>query len=167
MGDQKFNRREDHAWRGRRRTEKFVGVCVILSGSVHGLVTPDHFNEWWGYGVFFLAAAIGLIGFGLALITDAIDPRYMPGDVQRVRWLMYAAGAAGNVGILVLYVVTRTRGIPLGPGAGVVETVGGLDLVAKATECLALVGLAILLVRTRPAARRSARTLHGPPVRGH
>jgi hypothetical protein len=162
VGDEKFNRGEDPAWGGRRRTEKFVGVCVIVSGSVHGLVTPDHFNEWWGYGVFFVVAAIGLIAFGLALITDAIDPRYMPGDVQRVRWLMYAAGAAGNVGILVLYAVTRTVGIPLGPQAGAVETVAAPDLVAKAAECLALLGLALLLVRTRPASRRPGRLAHGP-----
>jgi hypothetical protein len=140
---------------------------VIISGSVHGLVTPDHFNEWWGYGVFFLAAAICLIGFGLALVTDAIDPRYMPGDVRRVRWLMYAAGAAGNAGILLLYLLTRTVGIPLGPEVGTVETVGAPDLVAKATECLALAGLALLLLRTYPAGPRSARIARRFPVKGH
>ena len=34
-----------------------------------GLATQDHFREWWGYGVSFLATAICLIGFGLALPT--------------------------------------------------------------------------------------------------
>ena len=166
MGDQKSNRGGDPEWGGRRRTEKFVGVCVVVSGSVHGLLTPDHFQEWWGYGVFFLAATMGLIAFGLALITDAIDPRYMPGDVRRVRWLMYAAGAAGNLGILALYVLTRTVGIPLGPQAGEVETVGAPDVVAKVTESLAVVGLLVLLIRTRPASRRSPRLGHGFPERG-
>jgi hypothetical protein len=130
--------------------EKFVGVCVIASGSAHGLVTQQHFQEWWGYGVFFLATAICLIGFGLALITDAIDPRYMPGDVNRLRRLMYAAGALGNVGILGLYLLTRTAGIPFGPGTGSVESVGAIDLVAKASELLAVAGLVVLLVKTRP-----------------
>jgi hypothetical protein len=132
------SRSEGPTWRLRRRTEKFVGVCVIVSGSAHGLVTQQHFQEWWGYGVFFLATAICLIGFGLALITDAIDPRYMPGDVHRLRRLMYAAGAIGNVSILALYMITRTVGIPLGPGSGLVEQVGVIDVVAKMSELLAL-----------------------------
>ena len=136
-------------WSHRRATEKFVGVCVIVSGSAHGLVTQEHFQEWWGYGVFFLATAICLIGFGLALITDAIDPRYMPGDVNHLRRLMYAVGAAGNISILVLYLVTRTAGIPFGPGSGAVESVGLIDLVAKAAELLATAGLVVLLLKTR------------------
>jgi hypothetical protein len=129
--------------------EKLVGVCVIVSGSAHGLVTQDHFQEWWGYGVFFLVTSICLIGFGLALITDAIDPRYMPGDVDSVRRVMYAVGAIGNVSILALYLLTRTVGIPLGPGSGSVESVGVIDVVAKAAELLAVAGLAVLLVKTR------------------
>jgi hypothetical protein len=136
------------AWGGRRRVERVVGVCVIVSGSAHGLVTQQHFQEWWGYGVFFLATAICLVGFGLALITDAIDPRYMPGDVNRLRRLMYTAGVIGIVSILGLYALTRTTGIPLGPGSGSVESVGAIDLVAKSTEVLAVAGLVVLLVKT-------------------
>jgi len=123
---------------------------VIVTGSAHGLVTQEHFQEWWGYGVFFLAAAVCLIGFGLALITEAIDPRYMPGDIRRVRRLVYACGALGNLSLVVLYVLTRTVGIPLGPGAGTVETVGALDVIAKGSELLAVLGLTVLWVKTRP-----------------
>ncbi len=140
---------EGPLWHGRRRLEKFAGVCVVVSGSAHGLVTHEHFQEWWGYGVFFLVAAICLIGFGLALITDAIDPRYMPGDVHRIRRLMYLVGAIGNVSILVLYVVTRTVGVPLGPASGSVESVGAIDIVAKTTELLAVAGLVVLFLKTR------------------
>lgn len=145
------SRAEDATWGRRRTVERLVGVCVILSGSAHGLVTQEHFQEWWGYGVFFLATAICLIGFGLALITDAIDPRYMPGDVNRIRRLMYAVGAISIVGILGLYLVTRTAGIPLGPGVGSVESVAVVDVVAKATEVLAVIGLVVLIVKTRPS----------------
>ena len=140
----------DRTWARRRRVEKLVGACVIVSGSAHGLVTQQHFQEWWGYGVFFLTMAICLIGFGLALITDAIDPRYMPGDVNRIRRVMYTVGAIGIVAILGLYLLTRTTGIPLGPGSGSVESVGVIDLLAKATEVLAVIGLVVLLLKTRP-----------------
>ena len=128
--------------------EKLVGTCMMVSGSVHGLVTQEHFNVWWGYGVFFLVSSIGLIGFGLALFTDAIDPRYTPGNVRRLRWWMYLACLAGNIGLIALYVVTRTIGIPLGPGSGSVETVGGPDVIAKLTEGVAVVGLVVLLMKT-------------------
>lgn len=135
-------------WPRRRAMEKFVGICVLVSGSAHGLVTQEHFQEWWGYGVFFLATAVCLIGFGLALITDAIDPRYMPGDVNRVRRLMYAAGVIGNLSILGLYVLSRTAGVPFGPGSGSVEPVGVIDLVAKTAELLAVLGLVVLFLKT-------------------
>jgi hypothetical protein len=144
------SRVEGLTWGGRRRVEKLVGVCVIVSGSAHGLVTQQHFQEWWGYGVFFLATAICLVAFGLALITDAIDPRYMPGDANRIRRLMYAVGAFGILSILALYAVTRTTGIPLGPGAGSVESVGVVDVFAKTTEVLAVAGLVMLYIKTRP-----------------
>jgi len=141
---------EGPPWSRRRRIEKFVGVCVIVSGSTHGLVTQEHFQEWWGYGVFFLATSVCLIGFGLALITDAIDPRYMPGDVRRIRRLMYAIGAIGNASILGLYLLTRTVGVPLGPGSGSVESVGVVDVVAKTAELLAVAGLVVLVLKSRP-----------------
>lgn len=144
-----IGRAEGPLWLGRRRLEKYVGLCVAISGGAHGLVTQAHFQEWWGYGVFFLVASVCLIGFGLALITDAIDPRYMPGDVHRLRRLMYLAGAVGNVSIIALYVLSRTVGVPLGPNAGSVESVGGVDLVAKTTEILAVAGLVVLLLKTR------------------
>jgi hypothetical protein len=74
----------------------------------------------------------------------------MPGDVNQIRWLMYAVGALGNVGILALYVLTRTVGIPLGPSSGAIEPVGVIDVVAKTSEVLAVVALVVLLVKTRP-----------------
>src|ERR1700730_3554446 len=96
-GTLETSRAKRNEWWARRRMERLVGVCMIVSGSVHGLITQEHFTEWWGYGVFFLVAAVCLIGFGLALITDAIDPRYTPGNVQRLRRIMYLAGIAGNI----------------------------------------------------------------------
>jgi hypothetical protein len=153
------SRAKRNEWWARRRTEKLAGVCMIVSGSVHGLITQEHFTEWWGYGVFFLVAAICLIGFGLALITDAIDPRYTPGDVQRLRRIMYLVGIAGNIGLLTLYTLTRTAGIPFGPGSGNVESVAGPDVVANLAEASAAVALIVLIwnARTRPRAVKPPR----------
>jgi len=138
----------------RRGIERLVGVCVLLSGGVHGLITPEHFQEWWGYGVFFAVATLAMLVLGLALLTDAIDPRYFPGDVLRFRRLMYVAGLVGVVLLVAMYFISRTAGIPLGPGAGQVEPVGGIDIVAKVAELGAALGLAILIVRSSDASRR-------------
>jgi hypothetical protein len=42
-------RLENPTWGGRRRVEKLVGFCVVVSGSAHGLFTQQHFQEWWGF----------------------------------------------------------------------------------------------------------------------
>ena len=152
-GTLESSRAKRNEWWARRRTEKLAGVCMIVSGSVHGLITQEHFTEWWGYGVFFLVAAVCLIGFGLALMTDALDPRYTPGDVQRLRRIMYLAGIAGNIGLLTLYTLSRTSGIPLGPGAGTVETVAGPDVIANLAEATAAISLMVLLWKARPRPR--------------
>jgi len=125
---------------------------VIASGSVHGLITQEHFSEWWAYGVFFLVAALCMIGYGLALITDAIDPLYTRRDGPSLRRLTYLAGLTGTIALLALYALTRTAGIPFGPEAGTVETVAGPDVVANLAEVLAVIGLTLLLVKT-PASR--------------
>ena len=74
----------------------------------------------------------------------------MPGDVRRSRRIIYAIGALGNASILGLYLLTRTVGVPLGPGSGSVESVGVVDVVAKMTKLLAIAELVVLLVKSRP-----------------
>ena len=111
-----------------------MGPAIVLSGVaglIHVLATPEHFEEWVGYGLFFImsAAAQGMYAVWLLF-----------------RWLsrpLLLAGIAGNSLIVALYIVTRTAGVPFfGPEAGVVESVGTLDLISKAVE----VGLIICLV---------------------
>jgi len=145
----------------RRGIERLVGVCVLLSGGVHGLIAPEHFREWWGYGVFFAVATVAMLGLGLALLTDAIDPRYFPGDVIRFRRLLYTTGLVGVVLLVAMYVVSRTFGIPLGPGAGLVEPIGGLDIVAKVAELLAALGLVVLIARSWDGSPRSRGHIDG------
>lgn len=121
-----------------------------MAGAIHGGVTPDHFAEWWGYGLFFTFAGTAQVLFGLALLTDAINPKDTGPDWRRwMRWA-YWAGIVGNVLIIGLYLVTRTVGIPLlGPEAGQVEDVDPIDIVSKATEAALIVTLVVLLWQDR------------------
>jgi hypothetical protein len=133
-----------------RKLERWAAAAMLGSGAVHGLLVREHLREWWGYGVFFIVASTAQVVFALALWTEAVNPHDTgPGWRTARRW-MYGLGIAGNLALIVLYVVTRTTGIPwFGPGAGEVEAVSWVDVVAKALEAVAVVLLVILLRRDR------------------
>src|SRR5215217_7330059 len=42
--------------RGWDRTLYAAAALSLLAGLIHLWVAPEHFEEWWGYGVFFLVA---------------------------------------------------------------------------------------------------------------
>ncbi len=132
------------------RSRKALWVAAVLSvvaALAHLWAVPEHFREWWGYGIFFLAAAAGQGGYGGIL----------PG---RPRPYLLLLGVAGNLAVVALYVVTRTVGVPFfGPHAWEVEGVGALGLTATVAELALIVALAALLRSARRP--NTAGTAHG------
>jgi len=127
---------------GRSNTTVYaVAVLSLLAAAIHLWAAPEHFEEWWGYGVFFLAAAGAQGMYALVLL----------------RWSgrsLFILGIAGNLSIVILWLVTRTSGIPLfGPHAGEVEGSEVLDLACTLAE----VGIVALL---------GILTMKGPPTQG-
>lgn len=104
----------------------------MLAALLHLWVMPEHFEEWWGYGLFFLAAAA----------FQALYTMLMPRLAGRQSFLI--AGVVGNLSIIALYLVTRTIGVPAGPHAGQLEEVGFIDVAATSAEALLVVILAAL-----------------------
>ena len=81
-----------------------AAVLSLLAALIHLWVTPEHFEEWWGYGAFFLVAALA-------------QALYAPLVVVWPTRIVLLLGIGGNLTIVVLYLLTRTVGIPLfGPG---------------------------------------------------
>jgi hypothetical protein len=109
-----------------------MGAAVI-----HFVVVPGHWDEYWGQGLFFIVAAIAQL---LWAVWVLVAPSR----------LLYLLGAAGNAAIVVLWVVTRTAGVPAGPGAGEAEAVEFADTLATVFEVLLVIG-ALALARTTPA----------------
>ena len=109
---------------------RVVAGLSLGAALVHLWVIPGHFAEWWGYGVFFSLVA-GFQGlYGVALLR-------WPGR------RLFLLGIGGNLAVVLLYVVTRTVGIPFfGPHAGEVEAVGMLDLSATMAEVALVIVLA-------------------------
>ena len=80
-----------------------AAMCCLGAGAVHLLVAPEHFQEWWGYGCFFLALATFQTLYSLGLAAPAgLLPR-------REAYLL--VGITANLLVLGLYAVSRTRGI--------------------------------------------------------
>jgi hypothetical protein len=116
-------------------------LCGVAAG-IHLGGAPQHFAEWWGYGTFFMLAALGECAL-VALL--ALRPR---------TWVVQA-GIWASLATMLMYLVSRTSGIPLGPAAGVVEPVELQGLAATAAEGALVVILCRLL-----GGRERARTLN-------
>ena len=113
-------------------TFRAVAILSGVAAGIHLGVAPQHFGEWWGYGTFFVLAAVGECAL-IALL--ALRPR---------AWVVQA-GIWASLATMLMYLVSRTAGIPLGPQAGVVEPVELQGLAATAAEGALVVVLCGLL----------------------
>ena len=124
-----------------------AGLSVVAA-VIHGIVTPEHFEEWWGYGTFFIVAALCQAFYGLILIFQPWQPDPIRETTGFSARSVYLVGIIGNMLIILLYVITRTVGIPFfGPEAGEVEDLTLLSLVSKAVEAALVICLWVLLRR--------------------
>jgi hypothetical protein len=111
-----------------------VATLSLLAALIHLWVMPEHFQEWWGYGMFFLVAAIA-------------QGVYVPLLLRWPNRNVLLLGIAGNSAIVLLYLLTRVMGIPLlGPEAWEVERVGIIDVCATTSEAAMVVALGALML---------------------
>lgn len=136
-----------------RAQDRAAGVLSLLAGLVHGGLGPEHFREWWGYGLFFAFAAAAQAILGLALLVNPLDPAHPRAPALRRALLL--GGIVGNLLLVATYALTRTVGIPIGPGAGEAEPVGALDLATQVAEVATMLLLASSLAGPRPRAQPS------------
>ncbi len=132
--------------RGRLLSNRGIVVAAALSagaGLVHLEVTPTHWWQWWGYGLFFLLTGLGQLAYAAVLVRWPVAP---------VLWF----GAVGNLAIVALYGYTRTNGIPTGPAVGHIEAAGSGDFITTAGEFV-LAGM--LIAALGPRARSGAMTV--------
>jgi len=119
-----------------------IALSSIIAAAVHLSVIADHFHEAVLYGTFFLLLTAGQFAFAAWILW-------------RPSRALFMAGAAASLAIVLLWLATRTTGIPLGPAAGETEPVGRLDLTASAAE-LATTLLCIAALRAWQTAPRRA-----------
>jgi hypothetical protein len=121
---------------GRARLETLLRYVVALfslgAAAVHVFVIERHFAEYWLFGAFFLVLAVLQAAWAIAVVAR-------PGR------RLLVLGAAGNLIVVTVWLVTRTVGLPVGPDAGSPEAVAFVDLAATVFEAVVVVGVFVLL----------------------
>ncbi|MEA3201138.1 MAG: hypothetical protein QOE90_2566 [Thermoplasmata archaeon] len=132
-----------------RRLVLAAGGLSLVAGLLHLYMAPEHFGEWIGYGLFFVACFVAQGANGLLLIWEGYQtkprPAWWPSAYRAMIW----TGIAGNVVLILFWAYTRFVGVPLGPAAGEKEEIAIGDLLTKTVE-LALVVALVGLLRYGP-----------------
>jgi hypothetical protein len=122
---------------------KLLALASAFAGLIHAAACPEHFREASLFGAFFLVSAVAQVIWALLVLS------------RPTSWLL-ATGVALNAVIILLWVMSRTSGLPVGPDPWVREAIGAPDAIATLCE-LALVGVAGRLL----TGRRSCGPGHG------
>jgi hypothetical protein len=113
-----------------------AALLVFVSSFIHSAEISAHFEQYWLYGVF----------FGVVTLLQALWSVLIYGDPLNRRYLV--AGAVGNAALIVIWAITRTVGVPIGPQNGP-EAVGVIDVLSKLDELAAVVLIAAVLAKLR------------------
>jgi hypothetical protein len=123
-------------------------VCSAFAALAHFVAAPSHYTWWPAAGVFFVALGVAQTASALLLLRGGHAP-----------WLVLA-GIWGTVVVILIYVASRTVGLPMSPpvpfhggrwvpGRSVVPNgakyVGPLDLFTLAAELVFVVALISML----------------------
>jgi hypothetical protein len=137
-------RTNDHANGSRRPRPSgpVVALAIASAGAAatHAAVGPVHFREAAAFGVFFALAAASQAGWAVLLL------------LRPTRRLL-VVGAVGNAGVLALWALTRTIGLPIGPEAWRPEAIGAADALAAQLEIAITLGASWLLFRSAQSVR--------------
>ena len=113
-----------------------AAMLTLGAAAIHFSVAPDHLEEFPPFGILFLV--VGLLQLALAGLV-----------VMLPRRRVFATAMAVAVVCLLVWAVSRTVGLPVGPHPGRPEALGLADALTSAFEVLSLL-LFILLLRSSP-----------------
>jgi len=128
----------DSVRRPARPTPPIVALSLLGAASalIHAAVCPEHFREWVIFGIFFLVASALQAAWSVLVLIRPSER-------------LLTVGAVGNAAVVILYVASRTSGIPLGPSAFRPEAVSTLGTLATFCEVAVCLGASWLVYDAR------------------
>ena len=133
-----------------RWTATIAMALSLGAAAIHFAVISEHFEEYAPYGVAFTVLAWFQVGWAVSWVVEH-------------RRTAALAAILVNGGALVVWAVSRTAGLPIGPEPGQLEPVGPLDVLAGILEVTLVALLAWDLgmpsIRYRPALPAAGATL--------
>ncbi|MDQ1534899.1 MAG: hypothetical protein QOF28_2660 [Actinomycetota bacterium] len=118
-------------------------LCSAGAATIHAVVCPEHFREYVAFGAFFVVAA-------------ALQGAWAVAALLRPTRALLVVGAAGNAAVILVWAVSRTAGLPIGPEVWQPEAISVRDVVATLLEVGVVLGASFLLTRREATAPRSA-----------
>lgn len=125
-----------------------LAVVSLATAGIHFAVMGDHFQEYVGFGIFFAVVAWFQSLWALAVVVSPTRS-------------VLLTGAVVNALVVVVWLVSRTIGLPIGPDPGIAEPAAFLDVLSTVLEVVIVASIATVLVRGEPgrAAPRAGRGL--------
>jgi FtsP/CotA-like multicopper oxidase with cupredoxin domain len=103
-----------------------AALLTLGVAAIHFAVAPEHFDEYFAYGFFFVSVGLAQLGLAVAIVV-----------APSRRLFLIAAG--GTAAVIAIWLISRTFGLPIGPGRGKPEPVGLVDLQATLMEAISIV----------------------------
>jgi plastocyanin len=125
---------------------KAAAACLLVSAAlIHAIWTALHLREGLLEGAFFLVTALaqGAMAFGLLTLPN-----------RRT----YLLTIALSLGVVAVWTLSRTAGLPVGLEAGTRQPVGMPDVIATLFELLTVLAVLPLVVAREVPARKRQRT---------
>lgn len=121
-----------------------AAATLLAAAALHALAAREHADHWSTASQFFIALQLVQTWLGLALLLN-LRTR----TAARLALLV-------SVATLVLWAISRTVGLPVGPDAGVAEPVARLDVAVALLQILTIAAALILLGASQHSMRVGA-----------
>lgn len=112
----------------------WAGFAALGAGVIHLAVVQEHLSESWLHGLFFAVLSVLQIAWAAFALSGDVLP-------------MPRRFAALNAAVILLWLVSRTTGVPVGSESWEAEAVGTADLLCSGLEAVLVALLAISIRR--------------------
>ena len=124
---------------------RLCALALLATAAIHLAVVPEHAREWPAAAVFFVLLTVAEAALAVVVLT---------GTSRR----MLLVGGAVSLASALLWAMSRTIGLPIGPEAFSPEAIAAPDVLATVLEAFAAAVFVQLATRTAPS---------GVPARAH